>query len=202
MIAEKKYAQVFEKMNLSFDDYFVTLCKYDKGAIIKKNKGSEIYQITSKETGNIYAAKKINQDINIYSKFEKTNIPKSLYIMSKLNHPSILKLIGIKIAPNGSLRKVLDNEGKGFSVNEWDDTKKFICIYGIAVGMKYLHSLDIIHRDLKPENILFDEYLYPKITDFGLSKNLLANTAPDNYKSQYLGTAPYMAPEIWRLCEY
>lgn len=95
MIAEKKYAQVFEKMNLSFDDYFVTLCKYDKGAIIKKNKGSEIYQITSKETGNIYAAKKINQDINIYSKFEKTNIPKSLYIMSKLNHPSILKLIGI-----------------------------------------------------------------------------------------------------------
>ena len=127
MIGEKKYAQVFEKMNLSFDDYFVTLCKYDKGALIKKNKGSEIYQITSKETGNIYAAKKINQDINIYSKFEKTNIPKSLYIMSKLNHPSILKLLGIspfdfknkpkavivtEICSKGSLNDLLQIERK------------------------------------------------------------------------------------------
>lgn len=36
--------------------------------------------------------------------------------------------------------------------------------------MAYLHSHQVIHRDLKPENILIDEFLHPKISDFGLYK--------------------------------
>ena len=36
--------------------------------------------------------------------------------------------------------------------------------------MSYLHSHNIIHRDLKTGNILEDDYLFPKIADFGLSK--------------------------------
>ena len=47
--------------------------------------------------------------------------------------------------------------------------KKYIILLGIAIGMKYLHSLGIIHRDLKPGNILLDEELNPRICDFGCS---------------------------------
>ena len=47
---------------------------------------------------------------------------------------------------------------------------KYIILYGIAEGMKYLHSIGIIHRDLKPSNILLDENFYPKICDYGTSK--------------------------------
>ena len=43
-------------------------------------------------------------------------------------------------------------------------------IKGIAHAMSYLHSHDILHRDLKPDNVLLDEYLFPKLADFGLSK--------------------------------
>ena len=38
--------------------------------------------------------------------------------------------------------------------------------------MKYLHQNKIIHRDLNPKNILLNEYYYPKIADFGISKKI------------------------------
>lgn len=64
----------------------------------------------------------------------------------------------------------LNLEQKGQAPKDWDDTKKLINIYGIALSMKYLHHHKILHRNLKPENILLDENLYPKLAIFGLSK--------------------------------
>ena len=43
-------------------------------------------------------------------------------------------------------------------------------MYGVAEGLRYLHSQNVLHGDLKPDNILLDENHYPYITDFGLSK--------------------------------
>ena len=112
---------------------------------------------------------------------------RELKIISKLNFPSILKFIGFsqsdfknqpkptfvtELVTNGSLDVILNLERRSLAGNDWNDTKKLIIIYGIASGMAYLHSLDIVHRDLKPENIFVDDYLFPKIGDFGLSKKI------------------------------
>lgn len=72
--------------------------------------------------------------------------------------------------------------------------KKLINIYGIASAMSYLHSQRIIHRDLKSGNILEDDHFYPRIADFGLSKNLdTSNTSSSGVK----GTPSYIPPEVW-----
>ena len=107
-------------------------------------------------------------------------------LMTILDHPSIIKFIGYsqidfegnpfptivtEYASNKSLYDLLETEKNGLSAPEWNDTKKLITVYGIACGMSYMHSNKLLHRDLKPQNILFDEYLYPKISDFGLSKS-------------------------------
>lgn len=140
-------------------------------------------------------------------------------VNSKLDHPNILKFIGIspfdfekkpkftiitELAANGSLENVLELERHGLSPSNWNDTKKLIIIYGIASGISYLHEHDIIHRDLKPDNILLNEYLLPKISDFGLSKVTDEDVKGINYKSkiEIKGTPVFLAPETWSNYEF
>lgn len=103
----------------------------------------------------------------------------------------------VLIIDSTNLEDVLKMESIIYPLLDWNETKKFINIYGIASAMKYLHSKSYMHRDLKPQNILMDNNLYPKVSDFGLSKSYsLENTI------MALGTPVYMAPEIWLSYEY
>ncbi|XP_038982180.1 cysteine-rich receptor-like protein kinase 10 [Phoenix dactylifera] len=80
---------------------------------------------------------------------------------------------------------------------ELDWGRRYKIIEGIARGLLYLHQdsrLNIIHRDLKSSNILLDQYMNPKISDFGLAKLLDADKTPGT-ASQIAGTNGYMAPE-------
>jgi L1 cell adhesion molecule like protein len=48
----------------------------------------------------------------------------------------------------------------------------FRIILGIAHGVHYLHEQHVLHLDLKPANILLDSDMNPKITNFGIAKNI------------------------------
>jgi serine/threonine protein kinase len=63
----------------------------------------------------------------------------------------------------------------------------------IAEALRYAHELGIIHRDIKPHNILMTSDLTPKITDWGMSKNL---SGGDKNKLSVTGySLEYAAPE-------
>jgi serine/threonine protein kinase len=50
---------------------------------------------------------------------------------------------------------------------------RYKIIRGICEGLQYLHNeKHILHMDLKPANILLDDFMVPKITDFGISRHL------------------------------
>lgn len=188
------------------------LQRLELGDFIGQGGFGKVFKAKDKNNDNIYAAKISFHLIN-ESSDEMHNLIREVNIMSKFQHPAILKLIGYspinfdkepfsviisEFSQNGSLNKIIDFERSGTSISGWDATQKLICLYGISSAMDYLHSNKVIHRDLKPENILLDEFLYPKIGDFGLAKVVHQSMDSLTFQSNSCikGTAYYIAPEI------
>lgn len=175
--------------------------------------------------GKVYIAENQSQDTQFAVKIISNNgelsghdqmmfLRESL-ILRKLKHPAIVKFIGINFhsfenqdkleptiiteyVPHGSLKEILKKEQNSIADDDWNPTKKYICLLGIADAMRYLHHHGIIHRDLKPENILIDENFYPRICDFGLSRcfSMMLTNSIKLSMTGNIGTPLYMAPEL------
>ena len=122
--------------------------------------------------------------------------------MSKLNHPNIVKLLGVCSLEEpfsmvfeymdlgdlcGFLREAIglgkgDNDKEGGNPDDqledkFDEpllTKEelLVIVKQIAEGMVYISSLHLVHRDLATRNCLVATGLVVKIGDFGMSRNI------------------------------
>ncbi|XP_038056478.1 tyrosine kinase receptor Cad96Ca-like [Patiria miniata] len=117
-------------------------------------------------------------------------------------HPFVIMTLGccveqepycliFEYAPNGNLANFLKEKKR-----EWRQKShvapissnqiiKFAC--QIASGMHYLSSMKIVHRDLAARNILLGEDLICKVSDFGFSRDVIAE---DFYKMSSSGAVP------------
>jgi serine/threonine protein kinase len=64
----------------------------------------------------------------------------------------------------------------------------------LALAIHHAHQHNVVHRDLKPSNVLLRADGTPKITDFGLAKQL-DSSLDLTASGRILGSARYMAPE-------
>lgn len=65
----------------------------------------------------------------------------------------------------------------------------------LARAMHFAHERNIIHRDLKPANVLMTSDGIPKITDFGLAKDMDEQESIQTKTGTIMGTPSYMSPE-------
>ncbi|NWR90991.1 ROS1 kinase, partial [Furnarius figulus] len=143
---------------------------------------------------------------------EKSEFLKEAHLMSKFDHPHILKLLGVcllnepqylilELMEGGNLLSYLRGARKQklqsplLTVTDLLD----ICL-DVCKGCVYLEKMHFIHRDLAARNCLVSEKEYKsssrivKIGDFGLARDVYKN---DYYRKRGEGLLPvrWMAPE-------
>jgi eukaryotic-like serine/threonine-protein kinase len=118
--------------------------------------------------------------------------------VARFQHPNIVQVFevgeadglpyfALEFVPGGTLAGKLKHEPQ---------PPKYAAetVEALAKAMQYAHARHIVHRDLKPANILVGEDGAPKITDFGLAKQL-EGASIETQAGTVLGTPSYMAPE-------
>ena len=155
-----------------------------------------------------------NTEIEVAVKVLKSKIEKDfkefrseIGILKKLNHPNIVKFYNsgewqgslyfvIEWCPGGSLESLMLKKKGPFSEEE-----ARVLFKSLAQGLQYVHDQNIAHRDLKPDNILLGSDNELKITDFGLSKIMMADNLTETREK---GTGYYMPLEMldYRIKQY
>lgn len=116
---------------------------------------------------------------------------------ARLNHPNLvnvfdqgqdgeLTFLVMEYVPGMTLRDALKKFGK------LSPTRALEVYEPILQGLAAAHRGGILHRDLKPENVFLADDGRIKLGDFGLARNVDANTSTGSL----IGTIAYLSPEL------
>ncbi|KAL0979343.1 hypothetical protein UPYG_G00183910 [Umbra pygmaea] len=190
-------------------------CDLIHGEVLGKGFFGQAIKVTHKATGEVMVMKEL---IRCDEETQKTFL-KEVKVMRSLEHPHVLKFIGVlykdkrlnlitEYIEGGTLKDFI----RDTDTFPWEQRVSFA--KGIASGMAYLHSMSIIHRDLNSHNCLVKLDNTVVVADFGLSRLMVeekvkppAPEKPTNKKRVFrridrkkrytvVGNPYWMAPEM------
>ncbi|CCH44866.1 RAC-alpha serine/threonine-protein kinase [Wickerhamomyces ciferrii] len=178
-----------------------TINDFEEINILGIGSYGRVYLVEDIYTKKLYAKKTIKKaKISIDTKLYKTH-KNEREILSKMNHPSIVKLFYafhdfedinfiLEYIPGGEIFYHLSQS------NRFNENDTAFYLAEISQAIYHLHSqAGIVYRDLKPENVMLNAQGHIVLTDFGLS-------SMDEICKSILGTPEFTAPEVLKGEEY
>ncbi|GEM_PF-4137308 len=119
---------------------------------------------------------------------------------AKMSHPNIVPIFDVGVVGNQHYFTMEFVKGKPLDAlikeQAVEQEEALRIIAKTARALHYAHEQDIIHRDIKPGNILLTEEGEPKLTDFGLAKDVGGGEGQTlTVSGAVMGTPRYMSPE-------
>lgn len=184
--------------------------------LIAEGASAEIFKAKDTNSQNRYVALKIykeavSKSIAGSSSQKRYSLEKEFLKIDGLSHTNIISFYGLEylvhqdaMGRSSSYPIIIMEYAREGTLHDLIKTKpnKDVInniINDILNGIEYLHEEGIIHRDLKPGNILISKNrknkLIAKITDFGISRDILSDQKIEQSFTEGVGTPHYMAPE-------
>ncbi|MDB4671480.1 serine/threonine protein kinase [Pirellulaceae bacterium] len=117
---------------------------------------------------------------------------------AKLDHPGIVPIYEVGTHQGQPYFSMAFIEGAKLDdfhkKNELSVRDACQLVRDVAIAIDHAHQNGLVHRDVKPANILIDQAGRPRVTDFGLAKNLEKDDGLTS-TGEILGSINYMAPE-------
>ncbi|CAK9177118.1 unnamed protein product [Ilex paraguariensis] len=176
-------------------DSQLSLADFDAVKVIGKGNGGIVRLVQHKWTGQFFALKVIQMNID---ESARRLIAQELKINQSAQCQNVVVCYQ-SFYENGAISIILEYMDGGSLADFLKHVKTIPepCLAAICKqvlkGMWYLHhEKHIIHRDLKPSNLLINHRGEVKITDFGVSAIMESTSGQAN---TFVGTYNYMSPE-------
>ena len=118
--------------------------------------------------------------------------------LQDMDHANIVRMLGIGVDGIHRfivlewLQETLVDRIESMGPSDWNAFYEMIG-RPLLLGILYAHSRKYVHRDLKPWNVMFNRMGVPKITDFGIARDLDRNRSGKTFAQ--VGSHPWTPAE-------
>lgn len=172
--------------------------RFELTDLVARSNMASIFRANDRQTSQAVAIKlplmALESDVAGYERFQREED-----IGTRLNHPSILKVIKVEKKSRPYLvMEFLDGETLAQRLAKQrplPEPEAARIAAQICDALAYLHENGVIHRDLKPQNIMLCRDGSLRLFDFGIAGLKQARRLTFVGFSPTMGTPDYMAPE-------
>uniref|UniRef100_A0A8D0MZ34 non-specific serine/threonine protein kinase n=2 Tax=Sus scrofa TaxID=9823 RepID=A0A8D0MZ34_PIG len=161
-----------------------------------------VRKISGHDAGKLYAMKVLKKATIVQKAKTTEHTRTERQVLEHIRQSPFLVTLHYAFQTETKLHLILDYINGGELFTHLSQRERFtehevqIYVGEIVLALEHLHKLGIIYRDIKLENILLDSNGHVVLTDFGLSKEFVADEAERAFS--FCGTIEYMAPDIVR----